>query len=264
MTRHEKPAQPLANTSFQLPDGRSAHGYATGPADARAGVIVIQEWWGLVPHIADVADRFAALGYRALAPDLYQGKATVDADEASHLMGALDFGRAAQEIAAAAAHLRSTGCARVAIVGFCMGGALTVIAATQPGVDAYAAFYGFPPSGAANLDAIQIPGLIFFGEKETFFSITDAKAFAEKQSGRGIATEGARDAITIRDGMITGWGGSGIDLTTGGLSENALVERVSAIANVPLTLFFVGLVVALNGASYEETRAALGEWKARA
>lgn len=187
MTRHEKPATPLANTSFQLPDGRSAHGYATGPADARAGVIVIQEWWGLVPHIADLADRFGALGYRALAPDLYQGKATVDADEASHLMGALDFGRAAQEIAAAAAHLRSTGCARVAIVGFCMGGALTLLGANASQVDAYTAFYGFPPGAA--LHNVKAPGLIFFGEHEGFFDVPAARAFAERQSAHGVPTE---------------------------------------------------------------------------
>ena len=168
----------------------SADGFLARPGQNKVGVIVLQEWWGLVPHIKDVAGRFAQAGFVALAPDLYHGKSTVDAEEASHLMKGLDWGRAAQEIAGAVAHLRNQeGCSRVAIVGFCMGGALTVIAATQPGVDAYAAFYGFPPSGAANLDTIQIPGLIFFGEKETFFSIADAKAFAEKQSGRGIATE---------------------------------------------------------------------------
>ena len=53
---------------------------------------MIQEWWGLVPHIEDVADRFAALGYVALAPDLYHGKSTVEAEEAHHLMEGLDWG----------------------------------------------------------------------------------------------------------------------------------------------------------------------------
>ena len=143
-----------------------ANGYLVHPGANKVGVVVLQEWWGLVPHIKDVASRFASAGFVALAPDLYHGKSTVDAEEASHLMKGLDWGRASQEIAGAVAHLRNQeGCSRVAIVGFCMGGALTVIAATQPGVDAYAAFYGFPPSGAANLDTIQIPGLIFFGEK---------------------------------------------------------------------------------------------------
>ena len=167
-----------------------ANGFLARPGQNKVGVIVLQEWWGLVPHIQDVAQRFAQAGFTALAPDLYHGKSTVDAEEASHLMKGLDWGRAAQEIAGAVTHLREhEGCSRVAVVGFCMGGALTVIAASQPGVDAYAAFYGFPPAGAANLDDIRAPGLLFFGEKETFFSVPDAKAFAEKQTARGISTD---------------------------------------------------------------------------
>jgi carboxymethylenebutenolidase len=178
-----------SSVRFSTPAGE-AHGFLARPGQNKVGVVVLQEWWGLVPHIKDVAARFASAGFVALAPDLYHGKSTVDAEEASHLMKGLDWGRAAQEIAAAVSHLRTQeGCARVAVVGFCMGGALTVIAASQPGVDAYAAFYGFPPSGAANLDAVASPGLLFFGEKETFFSVADAKAFAEKQSARGVATE---------------------------------------------------------------------------
>lgn len=171
----------------------AASGYLARPAepsDPPAGVVVIQEWWGLVPHIEDVADRVAALGYVALAPDLYHGKSTVEAEEAHHLMEGLDWGRATQELAGAVAHLRGVeGVARVGVVGFCMGGALTVIAAADPGVDAYAAFYGFPPAGAVALDAIEAPGLLFFGENEDFFSVPDAEAFAEQQRGRDRPTE---------------------------------------------------------------------------
>lgn len=75
------------------------------------------------------------------------------------------------------------------LTGFCMGGALTVMAATQPGVDAYAAFYGFPPAGAAPLEKITAPGLLFFDEDEPFFSVPDAKAFAESQRKRGHEAE---------------------------------------------------------------------------
>ena len=172
----------------------SAAGQATGhlarPGTAKPGVIVLQEWWGLVPHIKDVAARFAAQGYVALAPDLYHGKSTLAAEEAQHLMQGLDWGRAAKEIGGAVRHLRETeGCTRVGVTGFCMGGALTIIAAAQPGVDAYVAFYGFPPAGAADLDKITAPGLILFGEKEEHFSIPDAKAFADRQRQRGRAAE---------------------------------------------------------------------------
>lgn len=173
-----------------------AQGYLARPTQgsandkAKVGIIVLQEWWGLVPHIKDVAQRFAALGFVALAPDLYHGKSTVDAEEATHLMKGLDWGRATQEIAGAVQHLRETeGCTQVGVVGFCMGGALAVIAASLPGVNAYAAFYGFPPAGALDLSKIQIPGLILFGEHESHFSIPDAQAFAEKQRGRSLPTE---------------------------------------------------------------------------
>lgn len=167
-----------------------ASGYLARPGKAIPGVIVLQEWWGLVPHIKDVAERFAAQGYLALAPDLYHGKTTLEAAEAEHLLKGLDWARAAKEIAGAVRHLRDVeGATKVGVVGFCMGGALTIIAATQPGVDAYAAFYGFPPAGAAPLEKIAAPGLLFFGEQEPFFSVPDAKAFAEGQRKRGREAE---------------------------------------------------------------------------
>ena len=168
----------------------TAQGHLVKPGTGRSGVVVIQEWWGLVPHIKDVAARFAAQGYTALAPDLYHGKTTVDAEEAQHLMQGLDWSCAAQELAGAVKYLRDVEhMTHVGVVGFCMGGALTMVATAQGGIDAYAAFYGFPPKNAAQLDRIEAPGLIFFGEHETFFSISDAKAFAQAQRARGRRTE---------------------------------------------------------------------------
>jgi carboxymethylenebutenolidase len=168
-----------------------ADGWVVRPGAGRPGVVVIQEWWGLVPHVKDVAARFAAqAGYVALAPDLYHGKTTVDAEEASHLMQGLDWERAREEIAGAIRYLRdSEGVDRVGVVGFCMGGALTVLAATLAGVDAWAAFYGFPPAGKADVSRITAPGLIFFGEREEYFSIPDTQAFAERQRSAGRECE---------------------------------------------------------------------------
>src|SRR5579871_4953633 len=166
-----------------------AQGFLVQPK-ARAGVVVIQEWWGLVPHVKDLAGRFAQAGYAALAPDLYHGKTTVEAEEAQHLMEGLDWGRAAGEIASAAKHLREVeGVEKVGAVGFCMGGALSFIAATQGSVDAFVAFYGFPPKGAAPVEKIAVPGLAFYGESEGFFSIPDTKAWAEAQRKKGIEAE---------------------------------------------------------------------------
>ncbi len=168
-------------------DAGQASGHLARPGKGVPGIIVLQEWWGLVPHIKDVAGRLAREGgYAVLAPDLYHGKSTLEAAEAEHLMKGLDWGRAAKEIAGAVRYLRETeGVSRVGVTGFCMGGALTIIAAAQAGVDAYAAFYGFPPRGAAPLDHISAPGLIFFGEQEEHFSVPDAQAFARQQQAKG-------------------------------------------------------------------------------
>ncbi len=181
----------MSSTRIQLDIATgSADGVIARPSTEKAGLVVLQEWWGIVPHIEDVVRRFAAHGYTALAPDLYHGKSTLDAEEASHLMNGLDWARAAVEITAAVKHLRDKeGCAKVGVVGYCMGGALAMIAASVANVDAYAAYYGFPPKGAADLSKVSAPGLIFFGENEGFFSVPDAKSFADEQSAKGVATE---------------------------------------------------------------------------
>lgn len=172
------------------PATETASGYLVSPAAGRPGLVVIQEWWGLVPHIQDVVSRFAAQGYVTLAPDLYHGKKTTDAAEAQHLMHDLDWGRAATEIAGAVSHLREAeGCTHVGVVGFCMGGALSIIAASQPGVDAYVAFYGFPPKGAVDHEKITVPGLLLFGESDEHFSIPEVKEFVKHQTSRNIPTE---------------------------------------------------------------------------
>ena len=59
-------------------NGHTCDGYLAGQGP---GVLVIQEWWGLVPHIRDVVDRFAAAGFTALAPDLYHGDSSTEPDE---------------------------------------------------------------------------------------------------------------------------------------------------------------------------------------
>jgi carboxymethylenebutenolidase len=179
----------VSNVTFESAAGR-ATGYLELPGPEKPGVVVIQEWWGLVPHIKDVTGRFAAQGYVALAPDLFHGKSTLESAEAQHLMEGLDWGRATVEIAGAVQSLRrEQGVTRVGVVGFCMGGALAVLAAAQPGVDVYASFYGFPPAAAGPLDQIQAPGLFFFGEAEDHFSIKAALAFAERQRQRDRQTE---------------------------------------------------------------------------
>jgi len=160
-------------------------GEASGHLACPPGLIVLQEWWGLVPHVKDLCSRFAAEGYLALAPDLYHGKQTLEAEEAQHLMEGLDWARAVVEITGAVKALRERGCAKVGVVGFCMGGALAMLAAANSGVDAAVSFYGFPPEADA-VDKPCAPTQIFFGEDEGFFSVPDAQAWAATRDGSDV------------------------------------------------------------------------------
>jgi carboxymethylenebutenolidase len=168
--------------SFKRPDGGECKGYlASAAGDSLPGVVVIQEWWGLNDQIKGVADRIAALGYRALVPDLYKGKITLDAAEAHHLMTTLNFGDAAtQDIRGAAQHLKQKS-DKVGVVGFCMGGALTVLSAMYvPEADACSSWYGFPPEQAGDVKTIRRPLQLHLAENDQAFSPEGAKALEAK------------------------------------------------------------------------------------
>jgi carboxymethylenebutenolidase len=140
-------------------NGATASGYLAegdGP-----GVIVIQEWWGLVDHIKDVADRFAAEGFVALAPDIYRGVATTEPDEAMKLMMSLNIEQAAKDMAGAVRHLRSLPSVTspgVGVVGFCMGGGLALWLGTlcPDDVTAVVPYYGVIPWPAAQPDYTKL------------------------------------------------------------------------------------------------------------
>ena len=154
---------------FKRPDGKTCPGYlSTGNADAsRPGFVVIQEWWGLNAQIKKTADRLAEAGYRALVPDLYRGKVVSAADEASHMMSNLNFLDAAeQDIRGAVQYLKQTS-KKVAVGGFCMGGALTLLAAARvPEMDAGACFYGIPPAEALDPRTIKVPLICHFANHD--------------------------------------------------------------------------------------------------
>jgi len=125
-------------------NSHTCQGYLAGRGPA---VVVIQEWWGLVPHIEDIVERFAKEGFLAIAPDLFHGKTTKSPDEAGRLLMELDADRAEREIAGAGEYLLSRPeCTSktYGVVGFCMGGALAQYTATKEGdkVGATASFYG--------------------------------------------------------------------------------------------------------------------------
>jgi carboxymethylenebutenolidase len=140
----------------------------TGKAPA---VVVIQEWWGLVDHIKDVANRFAAEGFIALAPDLYHGKQADEPDEANKLMMDMRREEVASELDAAIAYLagheRSN--SKVGTVGFCLGGGLSLMAACRNAtVAACVDFYGVLPGGQPDCDNLQAPVLGIFGEQDSW------------------------------------------------------------------------------------------------
>jgi len=153
-------SNPRQNVTFAS-NGSEAYGYLALPTSRSGpGVIVIQEWWGLTTHIAHIADRLAGEGFVALAPDLYGGATTHDAEEAAQLMQQLPVDRAARDLRGAVDYLLSrddvTG-ETVGVVGFCMGGAFVLQLAVQEGgkIAAAVAFYpvGFMPDDYSGLQA---------------------------------------------------------------------------------------------------------------
>jgi len=158
------------NVTFQS-NGGQTNGYLATPRTAKgAGVIVIQEWWGLVDHIKDVCDRFAAEGFVALAPDLYHGQIAKSPDDAGKMMMALRVDDAEKDLQGAINYLlthAATASSKVGTVGFCMGGALSLYAASKnENVGACVVFYGGHPNVKPDLPNLKSPVLGIYGERD--------------------------------------------------------------------------------------------------
>jgi carboxymethylenebutenolidase len=175
-------------------NGGTANGYLSLPASGNgAGVIVIQEWWGLVPHIKGVADRFAAEGFVALAPDLYHGKSATSPDEAGKLMMTMRIDEAEKDLKGAAQflldHDATTG-TRVGTVGFCMGGALSLYAATKNSqVGACVIFYGGHPNVRPDLPNLQAPVLGLYAERDGFVTPDSVRELERQLKELGKSAE---------------------------------------------------------------------------
>ena len=138
------------------------------------GVVVIQEWWGINDQIQAIAERYAAAGFVAVVPDLYHGKLAKDAEEAGQLMKALDFGKAVQEIAGAVAFLRARSSGKVAVTGYCLGGALTFASAVNiRGLAAVVPFYGLP--GDLDWTKIDAPVQAHFATHDDWATVAGAE-----------------------------------------------------------------------------------------
>lgn len=182
------------NVEFASNGGRD-NGYLSPPAAGTGpGVLVIQEWWGVNANVRDIADRFAAEGFVALAPDLYHGKVAREPDEAGKLMMALDIDRAARDLRGAAAFLLGEGGAagsRVGVVGFCMGGMLALYTGTvaPEQIGAIVDFYGGHPNVRPDYARLDAPVLGLFAERDGFVTPEVARALEAELKALGKRVE---------------------------------------------------------------------------
>jgi carboxymethylenebutenolidase len=187
-------------------NGNSASGYlALPPSGSGPGVIVVQEWWGLDWGIKEMADRLAAAGFVALAPDLYHGELAghTEMDKAGALMTAMPADRAGRDMSGAVDYLlqhQATTGDGIGVMGFCMGGLLTfVLAALRPdAIKAAVPFYGFP-QGDAQPDYSKIEAAIqgHMAEQDSFFPPEAARALEARLQELG------------KDATLTVYPGSG-------------------------------------------------------
>ncbi|WP_428956614.1 dienelactone hydrolase family protein [Streptomyces sp. cg35] len=178
------------NVTFDS-NGTPAHGYlALPPGGSGPGVIVIQEWWGLTDHIADVTDRLAAEGFVALAPDLYGGNVAHDSAEAFRMMQELPVDRGVELLSGAVDHLLSlpeVTSATVGAVGFCMGGGFVLyLAAKDPRVSAAVPFYGVIQGEVPDFSHLKAEILGHYGARDEGIPVATLdglRATIKKQSG---------------------------------------------------------------------------------
>ena len=173
------------NVSFAS-NGNRAHGYLAVPESGSGpGVIVIQEWWGLDDHLAEVTDRLAAEGFLALAPDLFGGSVAHDSDTAGRLMSELPVDRAARDLGGAVDFLLAHDAVtsdKLGAVGFCMGGGFVLLLAAQQGdrIAAAVPFYGVGPAVPATYDTVTADVSGHYGEHDEVYPIEAAHALEEQ------------------------------------------------------------------------------------
>lgn len=178
---------------IQRPDGKTAPAYfapASGGGDG-AGIVMFEEWWGLDDRIKATADRLASDNFNVVVPDLYRGRHAATGDEANHLMQGLDFGDAAtQDGAGAARYLREHGAKHVGVMGFCMGGALAMLAVMHGNdFDGASLWYGYPPAKAGDPSTIRVPIQGHWALHDSHFTIEGVSAIEERLKAGNVPYE---------------------------------------------------------------------------
>jgi carboxymethylenebutenolidase len=220
----------MPGTMVQFPtNGTTTDAYLATPASGKGpGVLVIQEWWGLVAHIKKVGDRFAAEGFTALAPDLYHGKTADEPDEAGKLFMALNIGQAEKDLRGAITYLvQHSSTPKVGAVGFCMGGQLALFAATlNPAVGATVNFYGIHPNVKPDYSKLNGPVLGLFAEKDAYVTPQVAK-----EVDAAIKKAGKRSEINIYPGVDHGFFNDERDVYNKAAAEDAWTRTRALFRN---------------------------------
>lgn len=175
-------------------NGRMTPGYLNAHAGTGPGLIVVQEWWGLVDHIKHLVDRFAAEGFIGLAPDLYHGTQAKSPDDAGKLLMALNIAEAGVDLRGAADYLLGLPSVRpkkVGAVGFCMGGQLALFGAQEhpDKISAAVNFYGIHPKVPIDPAKLRVPVLAHFGRADPSVKEADARALAARYQAAGAPFE---------------------------------------------------------------------------
>jgi carboxymethylenebutenolidase len=172
---------PRQNVTFPS-NGNEAHGYLAKPESGSGpGLVVIQEWWGLDDHMADIVDRFAAEGFVTLAPDLFGGTVAHDSDEAGKLLQELPVDRAARDLAGSVDYLLADDAvtsSTVGVVGYCMGGGFVLLLAANEGrkIGAAVPFYGVGPGVPDTYRSVTAPIQGHYGEQDEMYPVDQARA----------------------------------------------------------------------------------------
>lgn len=181
-------AEAIRETTVQYPSGTiTVRAFVAAPQtkEKRPAIIIVQEWWGLTDHIKDIAKRYAAEGYVAIAPDLYSrlGYAlTTDAGEAGKLMNQLKQEDGLKDLNATVAYLKSVpevDATRIGVTGFCMGGSYALmLPCVNPDIKAAVPFYGQVPNPDAPLQKLSAPVLYLYGEDDGWITKADVQRLA--------------------------------------------------------------------------------------
>ena len=188
----------MTGTMITFPsNGDETKGYLSLPSSGSGpGLLIIQEWWGLVQHIKNMADRYATHGFLTLAPDLYEGEVATEPEHAMTLMHELEIPNASKILSGAAEYLRAheaNSNRKVGCLGYCMGGGMTLLLASKGAIEAGATFYGVLPSGLPEPDSIKCPIQGHFAEHD---DATDAVPGLRD----GLTDAGVENEFFIYDG----------------------------------------------------------------